>query len=317
MLPLPVPERGGSADELEPFLNTSPDQFVLVKGCLLCALRSWGPYPLAVLVGPAGSAKSTFTRILRDLIDPDKIPMSGAPRDSRDVGVAALNSHVLAYDNISSLSQNVSNALCRVACGGGHRERKYITNQKDVRFCHVAKPVILNGVTEFIKAPDLLDRSIIFHLQHLDSKKTEAALRRDFNNKRGRILGGLFDLMVEGVRNLPSVQSESSVRMVEAITWCKACGLKDFEDRWRQSLIENNQAVIEHDEAAVGIESLMKKQKQWTGILTELADTLRKSATKCRSPFRRSPHICGKSRPQYALVLGSQWCSIIAAKRTA
>lgn len=277
MLPLPIPERGGSIDELQPFLNISDDQFILVKRWLLTALRSWGPYPLAVIIGPAGSAKSTFARILRDLTDPDKIPVSGPPREVRDLNVASQDSHVLAFDNISSLSQKLSDALCRIATGGGHRERRFYTNREQARFPFVSRPVILNGVVEFVAAPDLLDRSIVLHLQHLDHKLTEAALRRDFNNKKGRIFGGLLDLMVGGVRNPASAPSESSARMVEAITWCTACGLTDFENCYQQNLADNNRAIIEHDQLAVGVRALMRNRAQWNGTMTELAATLKAS----------------------------------------
>jgi hypothetical protein len=277
MLPLPIPERGGSADELRPFLNISDDQFILVIGWLLAALRSWGPYPLAVLVGPAGSAKSTFTKILRDLTDPDNIPHTGLPREVRDLDVVSQDSHILAFDNISSLSQKLSDALCRIATGAGNRERKFYTNREKARFPFVARPVILNGVVEFVVAPDLLDRSIVLHLQHIDHKRTEAALRRDFNNKKGRIFGGLLDLMVEGVRNLPSASSESSSRMVECISWCTACGLADFESCYQQNLADNNRAIIEHDPLAVGIRALMRGRAQWKGTTTVLAATLKAS----------------------------------------
>jgi hypothetical protein len=277
MRPLPVPERGGSADELEPFLNVIPDLFILVKGFLVTALRSWGPYPLMVLIGSAGSAKSTFTKILRDLTDPNQNPYSGSPHDYREFKVAALNNHVLAYDNLSSLSPTVSDALCRQATGAGNTERRYHTNQNEVRFPFVANPIILNGVIEFVTRPDLVDRSIILHLEHIDNKRTEAALKRDYNAKRARIFGGILDLMVEGVRNLPSVQSESSVRMVEAITWCAACGLPDFEKCYAQTLRGNYQAIAENNVLACGIVALMEKQAQWRGIATELKKTLEAS----------------------------------------
>ena len=274
MMPLPIPERGGSPDELAPFLNTSPELFVLVKGFLLTALRPTGPYPLMVLIGPAGSAKSTFTKILRDLTDPNSNPYSGSPHDGRDLRVAALRSHVLAYDNLGKLSPEVSDALCRQATGAGNTERQYHTNNKEIRFPYVANPIILNGITEFVTRPDLLDRSIILHLEHIDSKRTEAALTREYNAKRGRIFAGMLDLMVQGCANLPSVRSESSIRMVEAIKWCEACGLTDFEKCYTQTLAGNNQAIIENNILGRGIVALMEKQERWTGIMQGLQKTL-------------------------------------------
>jgi hypothetical protein len=277
MLSLPIPERGGSVEELQPFLNIDADQFVLAVGWLLAALRSVGPYPLMVLIGPAGSAKSSLARILRTLVDPDKIPLCELPREVRDLTVASQNSHVLAFDNLSKLSPQLSNALCRLATGAGNKERKLYTNKDLARFPFVARPMILNGIRMFVTAPDLLDRSIVLHLQHIDHKRTEAALRRDFNDKKGRIFGALLDLLVEGVRNLPSAPSESSSRMVEAITWCTACGLTDFENCYQQNLADNNRAIIEHDVLAGGIRALMRRRAQWKGTMTGLAATLKAS----------------------------------------
>lgn len=295
---IPVPERGGSLDELEPFLNIVPDLFVLVKGWLLMALRSSGPYPLMVLIGPAGSAKSSFTKILRDLTDPNGNPYSGSPHDNREFKVAALNNHVLAYDNLSSLSPTVSDALCRQATGAGGTERRYHTNNKEIRFPYVANPIILNGVPEFVTRPDLLDRSIILHLQHIDNKRTEAALKRAYNAKQSRIFGGLLDLMVEGVRNLPSVRSESSVRMVEAITWCEACGL-DFESCYTQTLVGNNQAIIENNTLARGIVALLERQEQWRGIMSELQKTLGELGFE----LKKTPNVLGDELREIAHAL--------------
>jgi hypothetical protein len=52
MLPLPVPQRGGSIEALAAFLNLpAPDEFVLVVVWLLAALQRGGPYPLLVIAG--------------------------------------------------------------------------------------------------------------------------------------------------------------------------------------------------------------------------------------------------------------------------
>jgi hypothetical protein len=52
MLPLPVPERGGSIETLRSFLNLpSRNDFVLIVAWLLAALRAGGPYPLLAGLG--------------------------------------------------------------------------------------------------------------------------------------------------------------------------------------------------------------------------------------------------------------------------
>jgi hypothetical protein len=64
MLPLPVPERGGSIEELASFLNLpSRNDFVLVVAWLLAALRAGGPYPALAVSGEQGSANTESLKL--------------------------------------------------------------------------------------------------------------------------------------------------------------------------------------------------------------------------------------------------------------
>ena len=59
MLPLPMPEPGGSIEALNSLLNRpSRNDFVLIVAWLLGAFRSGGPYPLLAISGEQGSAKT-------------------------------------------------------------------------------------------------------------------------------------------------------------------------------------------------------------------------------------------------------------------
>ena len=69
MLALPEPARGGSIADLRRFLNVAkpadnaddaddPPGFVLAVAWLLAAFRAIGPYPVLILAGEHGSAKS-------------------------------------------------------------------------------------------------------------------------------------------------------------------------------------------------------------------------------------------------------------------
>src|SRR4051812_3384580 len=135
MLPLPVPERGGSIDSLRPFLNlSSQNDFVLVVAWLCAALRPSGPYPLLAISGEQGSAKTVLSKMLRALVDPNSAPLRALPREERELFIAANNSHVLAFDNISRLRSWLSDALCRLASGGGFALRQLYTDHNEVLF---------------------------------------------------------------------------------------------------------------------------------------------------------------------------------------
>jgi hypothetical protein len=127
MLPLPVPQRGGSIEALAAFLNLpAPDEFVLVIAWLLAALQRGGPYPLLVIAGEQGSAKTVLTKILRGLIDPNAAPTRALPREERDLMITANNGHILAFDNLSGLPSWLSDALCRLASGGSFATLSFI-----------------------------------------------------------------------------------------------------------------------------------------------------------------------------------------------
>src|ERR1700756_2517834 len=120
MLPLPVPQQGGSIEALNSFLNlTSRDDFVLIVAWLLAALRCGCPYPLLAISGEQGSAKTVLSKFLKALIDPNVAPVRALSREERELMIAANNGYVLAFDNLSGLPAWVSDALCRLPEGGG------------------------------------------------------------------------------------------------------------------------------------------------------------------------------------------------------
>lgn len=81
MQELPRPEKGGSITDLRRFINIQTDSdWLLCVAWLLGAIRPDGPYPLLVLHGEQGSAKSTAARVLKRLLDPNMADLRGAPR---------------------------------------------------------------------------------------------------------------------------------------------------------------------------------------------------------------------------------------------
>jgi hypothetical protein len=119
MLPLPVPESGGSIEAVRPFLNiSSQNDSVLIVAWLLAALRPTGPYPLLAISGEQGSAKTVLSKLLRGLVAPNVAPVRALPREERELMIAANNGHLLAFDILSGLSPWLSDALCRLASGG-------------------------------------------------------------------------------------------------------------------------------------------------------------------------------------------------------
>ena len=97
--------------------------FHLLVAWLAFALRPTGPYPVLILHGNQASAKTTLVKVIRQLIDPQTGSVLGEPRGNADLMATAMNGWLLAYDNLSSLPNWLSDSLCRLATGGGFATR--------------------------------------------------------------------------------------------------------------------------------------------------------------------------------------------------
>ena len=281
MLPLPMPVPGGSIETLRAFLNVQSDtDFVLVVAWALAVLRNRGPYPVIVLSGEQGSAKSTFSAILRALLDPNTAPLRALPREDRDLFIAASNGHVLAFDNVSGLPAWISDTLCRLATGGGFAVRQLYTDQDEVLF-DAARPVILNGIEDIVTRPDLADRSVLLTLEPIpeERRRPEAELWAAFNAECPRILGVLLDAVVEGLRRLPETRLERLPRMADFALWATACetAIWPAGTFWAAYCGNRDDAVdgvIDADPVAAAVRAIMLTRTMWTGTASDLLGAL-------------------------------------------
>ena len=285
MLPLPVPERGGSIETLNSFLNlASRNDFVLVVAWLLAALRAGGPYPLLAISGEQGSAKTVLSKLLKALIDPNAAPVRALSREERELMIAANNSCLLAFDNLSGLPHWLSDALCRLATGGSFAVRQLYTDDEEVLF-EAARPIVLNGIEEVISRPDLGDRAIFLTLAPIAEadRRPEAELWREFEFARPRILGALLDGVVHGLRTSNSVRLDQLPRMADFALWAAACEPAFWpEGTFARAYAANRRAaiesIIEADPIATCVRTMMANRTSWTGSASDLLSLCAESA---------------------------------------
>ena len=285
MQALPMPVLGGSIETLRSFLNVKTDaEFVLVVSGVLAYMRNCGPYPVIALSGEQGSAKSTFSAILRALLDPNTAPLRALPREDRDLFIAANNGHVLAFDNVSGLPAWISDTLCRLATGGGFAVRQLYTDQDEVLF-DAARPVILNGIEDIVTRPDLADRAVFLTLEPIpeERRRPEAELWATFETERPRILGVLLDAVVRGLKRLPETRLEKLPRMADFALWASACETAlwpagTFWSAYCGNRDEAVEGVIDADPIAAAVRVVMMTQTMWTGTASDLLGALAQAA---------------------------------------
>jgi hypothetical protein len=281
MRPLPSPTRGGSLEALRSFLNlASDDDWILAVGWLLGAMRAAGPYPVVVLQGEQGSAKSTTARVLRQLIDPNTSPLRSKPRDVEDLMVAATNGWIICCDNLSGLSTELSDAFCRLATGGGFGTRKLYTNSDEV-LLEAERPAILTGI-EITTRADLADRSLILTLPPIpDEKRTsEADFWNAFKEARPGILGALFTAVSGSLANAPNTSLLALPRMADFAKWVTAAESslgwppRAFMKAYGRNRGEAAAGTIDADPVSAAVQRVVERDGNWEGSATELLRTL-------------------------------------------
>ena len=292
---LPLPTRGGSIQDLRPFVRGGDDEFILAVAFLLGAFRPRGPYPLLIITGEQGSAKSTLARWLRSLVDPHDVPLRSPPREERDLMIAAANSHLQAFDNLSSLPVWLADGLCRIATGGGFASRELYSDQDEV-ILGATRPIIATGIEDVATRADLADRCYNIGLPRIDDseRRTESDLDRLFNQAAPGILGALLDAVAYGLANESRVRVLRLPRMADAARWVVACEpLCPWEPGQYLAVYagvrdEMLRGGIEGDPVAASIVAFMEMTPSWAGTATELLAALN-AATGERRPPRSWP----------------------------
>src|SRR5439155_5252203 len=100
-----------------------------------------------------------------------------------DLMLAAQNSHLLCYDNLSHLGTDLSDQFCRLATGAGLSTRELYTDDGEIIF-EGARPVILTGIESLVVRGDLADRSVVLTLPRLERTLSDIEFHRAFEDAR-------------------------------------------------------------------------------------------------------------------------------------
>lgn len=299
MMPLPVPEAGGSLDDLRRFINVADDDWPLLLGWLVAALRPTGPYPVLALHGEQGSAKTTVARVLRALVDPNTAPVRCEPREPRDLAIAANNGWVVATDNLSHVPGWLSDALCRLATGGGFATRTLYENDEETIF-DAQRPCILTGIEEVASRSDLLDRCLIAQLPRIpdDQRRSESSFWPAFDAARPGILGAVLDSVSMAIRNLPGTTIDRLPRMADFALWASAAepGLGLQPGQFMASYRDNRESAHAQALESCPIVPYVLTLGDWTGQAAELLvklDSLATDADKRLKAWPRTPRALG------------------------
>jgi hypothetical protein len=280
---LPVPVAGADLSGLWKLLNVGKSDRPLVTAYLVAALKPSGPYPALALTGEQGSAKTTMARAVRAVIDPSTALVRSAPKDARDLMIAATSSWMPCFDNISSISPDLSDALCILSTGGGFATRTlYVDDEETI--LSAQRPVVMTGISDVVNRSDLLDRTIILNLPRItdDKRISETEFWDAFNDAHERILGALLTAVSAGLARLPEVYLPELPRMADFALWAVACeeALGDtpgtFMERYGDNRAAAHELALDTSPVPQVLRQFVGGQQggAWTGTASSLLDAL-------------------------------------------
>ena len=280
-----TPVRGGSMSQLLDFINIKDERdALLIQIWCIAGLIPGFPHPFSIFHGPQGSAKSTAVNVFKQLLDPSQIKLSSPPDNFREFVQLGSHHWFLPIDNLSTLPEWLSDALCRACTGEGFSKRELYSDDDDVvySFQNVGS---LNGINLVVEKPDLMERCIIFGLEKIDRVENMASFNKRLREAKPLILGAMLDAVAGALRRIDTIQEETRFRMSDFAQWGGAIAMalgrqvKDFTEAYKANIKLQNQEAIEASPVALAIETFMKENgPEWHGKPTELYGLLEKVA---------------------------------------
>lgn len=258
--PEPVYESENKLDEFCKMLRVENDPVFKVH--LVTMFLPHIPTPIMIIVGQEGSAKSTTTALIKMLIDPSstkiKDQLSYFPRKVDDMNNHFANKYLIAYDNISHISPEHSDALCLAITGGGLSKRKLYTDNEEVTYNYQRK-IILNGITVSPEHGDLARRSINYFTDRIPEteRQTIDDLLKHFYEIWPDVLGEIFTILENALKEIKNIREEMPklpdmadfALYGEAISRCMGNDPNKFLEEYAKKQKENNEILNESNPA--------------------------------------------------------------------
>lgn len=277
-----TPERNGNLDILDKwFRYKDENHLILQKVILVASLIPNIARPIQVLHGEKGSSKTSTMKLVRDIIDPAIVPVVSIPKTIDDLAVYISKNYVPCFDNIDTISNQVSDLLCMAVTGGGHTKRKlYTDDEEQVMFFQ--RFIVLNGINVVATRPDLLDRCILLELERIppNERKEEKVLRKEFEKDKPIILGAIFETLSKAMSIYDQVELNNLGRMADFTRWGYAIAevLGIGGDKFLEAYLNNqnnaNIEALESHPVGFAMYKFMEDKTVWSGSPTKLLSEL-------------------------------------------
>lgn len=280
----------GDPWKLFDFLNVGDEHRLLIMATLISFLVPDIPHPIIHPWGSQGAGKTFLCSMVKSIIDPSIIKVLVSPNDEREL-VQQLNNHyVCIFDNLSGISGKVSDILAMASTGGSFTKRRLHTDDGDVIF-EMLRCVGINGINLQISRADLMDRTILLHLERItpDQRKEHGELWADFEAMKPIIFAGMLDTLSKAMAIYPTVRLTRMPRLADFARWgyaiSEALGRtgEEFLADYQRNIERQTEEVVQGNTLCMAVLRLMDGQDSYTKPVKDAYDELHDLAEPERS----------------------------------
>jgi energy-coupling factor transporter ATP-binding protein EcfA2 len=281
---LPNPTRDADLGLLKRFINVPErEQRLLCLAWMLAALRTSKTYTVLVVIGESGSAKSSTCEVLRRLVDPNKGNLRIKPRNVEDLYTSAINSHMVTFENVSVISDEMSDALCAITTGSAQAKRQLYSDHEE-SFAEAHRPVMINGINNPVTRPDLSSRTILVSLSRISNEDRVHKERFDveFEAAYPALFGALLTLLANTLREEARLEELALPRTADycrlGVAMERALGLADgtFLEAFEANQAGSHWTSISASTIGPVLLRLMDEARAWSGTAEELRVELKR-----------------------------------------
>jgi len=270
-------------DKLLDLLRISSKDRLVFKIHLICLFLEAINVPMMVIGGTTGSFKTTTSAMIKRIVDPSgkekEDNVSTIPTNTDDLILHLNNRYLVSFDNVSYISKEQSNILCRAITGNSNSKRKLYTDDDESIFSFKRK-IILNGIVPNLDYPDLQSRLLFYERDSVDddSRLTEQKLEEKFALLLPNVLGQIFLILYKTLSWYKSIKYDikPKTRMSdfevygEVISQVIGNDKNQFVSSYHNKLEDASVTSQESFPLITVIDHLMKEKNEYEGTAKDL-----------------------------------------------